>query len=79
MEVWELEKRMEELRKKMVELALKLGIGHPDVYELSVELDKLHNEWQKDWQKLKLNKMYLRSEQISHLQEVVKDGYYSVV
>lgn len=39
---------MEVLRRKMEVTALDLGLGHPNVYELSQELDELHNQWQKE-------------------------------
>lgn len=40
-----LEEQIEATRKKMEDTAKVLGIGHPKVYQLSVELDQLHNEW----------------------------------
>lgn len=40
-----LEEKIEAARKKMEDTALALGMGHPKVYQLSVELDRLHNEW----------------------------------
>lgn len=40
-----LEEKIEATRKKMEDTAKVLGIGHPKVYQLSVELDELHNEW----------------------------------
>lgn len=42
-----LEEEIEAVRKKMEDTAQHLGLGHPKVYQLSVELDRLHNEWQK--------------------------------
>ncbi|RAL27127.1 hypothetical protein DL897_02755 [Thermoflavimicrobium daqui] len=31
--------------------ALDLGLGHPNVYELSQALDQLHNEWHREYAK----------------------------
>ncbi|WP_241154349.1 aspartyl-phosphate phosphatase Spo0E family protein [Staphylospora marina] len=47
-DVWKrtLEHRMEMVRRQMEETAGQLGIGHPAVYRLSLELDRLHNEWE---------------------------------
>ncbi len=79
MEVWDIEEQMEKLRAKMVESALKLGIGHPYVYELSVELDKVHNEWLKGWKQTKLKQMYMSSGHIKQINETVDDGFCTVV
>lgn len=40
-----LEEKIEVVRKKMEDTAKVMGMGHPVVYQLSVELDRLHNEW----------------------------------
>ncbi|MDQ0416572.1 hypothetical protein J2Z48_000739 [Croceifilum oryzae] len=40
-----LEEKIEVVRLQMEETAKIMGIGHPIVYQLSVELDQLHNEW----------------------------------
>jgi hypothetical protein len=37
--------KIEEARKQMIQLALKLGFDHPYVIELSRRLDQLHNQW----------------------------------
>jgi chromosome segregation ATPase len=43
-----LEEKIEVLRKKMEETAMQLGISHPKVYQLSRELDHLHNQWERE-------------------------------
>lgn len=42
----QLEDEIERLRKEMVQLAVQLGMNHPDVYECSRRLDALLLEWQ---------------------------------
>lgn len=42
-----LKDKMESTRRKMVETAMTFGLNHPKVYELSLELDSLHNQWEK--------------------------------
>lgn len=44
-----LEQRIEVARKKMEDSAIVLGLGHPKVYQLSQELDRLHNQWEKEY------------------------------
>lgn len=44
-----LEQRIELARKKMEDNAMILGLGHPKVYQLSQELDRLHNQWEKEY------------------------------
>lgn len=44
-----LEQRIELARKKMEDSAMILGLGHPKVYQLSQELDRLHNQWEKEY------------------------------
>ncbi|MGA8941357.1 MAG: Spo0E family sporulation regulatory protein-aspartic acid phosphatase [Thermoactinomyces sp.] len=39
---------LEKVRKRMQEAADCLGLNHPKVYQLSLELDKLHNMWEKE-------------------------------
>jgi hypothetical protein len=51
-----LEEKIEAVRKRMEETALRLGIGHPKVYQLSRELDLLHNQWEQENAKSKENK-----------------------
>lgn len=41
-----LAERMESVRRRMEKAALDLGLGHPQVYQLSQELDDLHNMWE---------------------------------
>lgn len=79
MGAWDLEERIENVRIKMVESALLLGIGHPVVYELSVELDKLHNEWQKNWQKTKYERNYVLARQKQQIKEAADEKYRTVV
>lgn len=43
-----LQEELEKVRKRMVEAADCLGLNHPMVYQLSLELDKLHNKWEKE-------------------------------
>jgi len=42
-----LKEKMETTRKRMEEAAMTFGLNHPEVYELSLELDRLHNQWEK--------------------------------
>lgn len=42
-----LKEKMESTRKKMEEAAMTFGLNHPKVYELSLELDYLHNQWER--------------------------------
>jgi hypothetical protein len=79
MGAWDLEERIESLRVKMVESALLLGIGHPAVYELSVELDNLHNEWQKNWQQSKQDRNYRRTHPKHQIRESLDEKYRTVV
>jgi hypothetical protein len=79
MGAWDLEVRIEKLREKMIESALRLGIGHPCVYELSVELDKLHNEWQKSCQQAKFDRIYVYPKQIKQAKETADEIYRTVV
>lgn len=44
-----LEQRIELARKKMEDSAMILGLGHPKVYQISQELDRLHNQWEKEY------------------------------
>jgi fructosamine-3-kinase len=44
-----LEQRIEMVRKKMEDTAVVLGLGHPKVYYLGQELDRLHNQWEKEY------------------------------
>jgi hypothetical protein len=76
---WKLEERIEQLRIEMVESALLLGIGHPAVYELSVELDKLHNEWQRNWQQSKQDRTYICTLPKQQIQESMDEKYGTVV
>ncbi|MFC7439710.1 Spo0E family sporulation regulatory protein-aspartic acid phosphatase [Laceyella putida] len=41
-----LAERMECVRRRMEKAALDLGLGHPQVYQLSQEMDRLHNMWE---------------------------------
>lgn len=79
MGAWDLEERIEKLRVKMVESALLLGIGHPAVYELSVELDNLHNEWQRNWQQTKQDRNYIRTRPKHQVKESLDAKYRTVV
>ncbi|MBD1370900.1 aspartyl-phosphate phosphatase Spo0E family protein [Hazenella sp. IB182357] len=46
----DLEEQIEGLRMEMEDTAMRLGLGHPKVYQLSLELDRLHNLWEKEKQ-----------------------------
>ncbi len=43
-----LKEELEKVRKRMEEAADCLGLSHPTVYQLSLELDELHNMWEKE-------------------------------
>ncbi|MBA4602298.1 Spo0E family sporulation regulatory protein-aspartic acid phosphatase [Thermoactinomyces mirandus] len=43
-----LKERLETVRRRMEEAADCLGLNHPTVYQLSLELDQLHNMWEKE-------------------------------
>lgn len=43
----QLEEEIEQLREEMVQLALHLGMNHPDVHACSRRLDALLLEWHK--------------------------------
>ncbi|MBA4542079.1 aspartyl-phosphate phosphatase Spo0E family protein [Thermoactinomyces daqus] len=51
-----LEDKIEAVRKRMGETALRLGISHPKVYQLSRELDLLHNQWEQENARSEKNK-----------------------
>lgn len=51
-----LEEKIEAIRKEMEKVAMDQGITHPQVYELSLQLDQLHNQWQKEHMKKKREK-----------------------
>ncbi|KPC69323.1 MULTISPECIES: aspartyl-phosphate phosphatase Spo0E family protein [Laceyella] len=53
-----LAERMECVRKRMEKAALDLGLGHPQVYQLSQELDHLHNMWEKSCSGRKRENVY---------------------
>lgn len=53
-----LEEKIEAIRKEMERVAMDQGITHPEVYQLSLQLDQLHNEWQKEYMKKKCEKKY---------------------
>ena len=62
-----LEKRIEVVRKQMEEAALLFGIDHPTVYQLSIELDELHNEWQrqaKEQKEIHIRPIYRKSQSV---------------
>jgi Spo0E like sporulation regulatory protein len=61
-----MEEKMEALRKKMEEAALLWGLGHPKVYQLSRELDWLHNQWEREW-----GKKRQENDKIYHLQSLI--------
>ncbi len=65
----DLEEAIEALRRKMEMTALDLGIGHPSVYQLSLELDQLHNEWMKKSTNVVEN-VYLIRPQTSTIREM---------
>jgi uncharacterized sporulation protein YeaH/YhbH (DUF444 family) len=66
-----MEERMEALRKKMEEAAQVWGLGHPKVYQLSRELDRLHNQWEREWGKKRKenDKIYRLHSRISNVKE----------
>lgn len=43
-----LKEKLENARRRMEEAANHLGLNHPAVYELSRELDELHNLWEQE-------------------------------
>ena len=43
-----LKEKIENARRRMEEAASHLGLNHPEVYELSRELDELHNLWEQE-------------------------------
>ncbi|MBA4549636.1 aspartyl-phosphate phosphatase Spo0E family protein [Thermoactinomyces intermedius] len=43
-----LKDQLEKARKRMEEAADRFGLNHPAVYELSRELDELHNLWEQE-------------------------------
>lgn len=53
-----LEEKIEAIRKEMEQVAMDQGITHPKVYQLSLQLDQLHNQWQKEHTKKKREKQY---------------------
>ena len=53
-----LEEKIEAIRKEMEKVAMDQGITHPQVYELSLQLDQLHNQWQKEHMKKKRGKKH---------------------
>lgn len=53
-----LEEKIEAIRKEMEQVAMDQGITHPQVYELSLQLDQLHNQWQREYMKKKCEKKY---------------------
>lgn len=53
-----IEEKMEAVRKKMEKTAMVLGLDHPKVYQLSRELDQLHNQWEIECAKEKSDNIY---------------------
>lgn len=74
-----LEERMEAVRKKMENTAMVLGIGHPKVYQLSRELDQLHNQWEQEKAKSKQEKVYHLHSNHSKTKENSLINVYNVV
>ncbi|WP_244527585.1 aspartyl-phosphate phosphatase Spo0E family protein [Lihuaxuella thermophila] len=74
-----LEERMEAVRKKMEDTAMILGLGHPKVYQLSRELDHLHNQWERECAKKKGDKIYRIHCNASKVKERESIQIYKVV
>jgi hypothetical protein len=74
-----LEEKMEAIRKEMEEAAKMWGLGHPEVYELSQELDALHNLWEKECVKKKVEKIYHIRPNASKVRERGIAPFYNVV
>ena len=64
-----LEEKIEEIRREMEQVAMNQGITHPEVYQLSLELDQLHNQWQKEYTKKKHETDYYLSSHTLHVKE----------
>lgn len=58
-----LEEQMETVRRKMEEMALTLGLNHPKVYQLSQELDQLHNQWELERRNERRYRLHLHTSQ----------------
>lgn len=68
-----LEQRIEVARRKMEDNAMVLGLGHPKVYQLSQELDRLHNQWEKEYgfEQRHLHERYMYEPKSIHGNEAV--------
>lgn len=64
-----LEEKIEEIRREMEQVAMNQGITHPEVYQLSLQLDQLHNQWQKEYTKKKRETHYYLSGHTLHVKE----------
>lgn len=73
-----LEEKIEVVRKRMEDTAMMMGLGHPVVYQLSLELDQLHNEWQKFCTQRKENVYQMRKNSM-HVKENTKIKRYQHV
>jgi hypothetical protein len=73
-----LEEKMEAIRKEMEDVARMWGLGHPEVYELSQELDVLHNLWEKECAKKKAEKIYHIHPNASKVRERGMTLFYNV-
>lgn len=52
------------------------GIAHPQVYQLSLQLDQLHNQWQQEHCKQKQEKTYFVSHQTFQVKERSSNSMY---
>ncbi|MBA4493745.1 aspartyl-phosphate phosphatase Spo0E family protein [Paenactinomyces guangxiensis] len=73
-----LKEKMEAVRRKMEEAAKVLGLGHPKVYQLSRELDQLHNQWEKECARRKSEKIYRIHPHASQTKERAQIKMYNV-
>lgn len=74
-----IEEEIEVVRKKMEESANLLGLGHPEVYQISLVLDELHNLWEKEHQKQKAEKIYHIRVHSPRIKETAYCSLYKVV
>lgn len=64
-----LEEKIEAIRREMEKVAMEQGITHPQVYELSLQLDQLHNQWQREHMKKKDEKKHSLQERVFQVKE----------
>ena len=43
-----LNEKIEAIRRRLESRAMDIGLDHPEVYQLSCELDQLHNLWERE-------------------------------